>query len=779
MKKLFVMLFIAFAALSGKAQNISIPVGNLSLNWDDTNKCFGIRGTDAGGTTRSIATRSKPKATYINTEGVQRDYFTIERYADMAYTKEDVTDEFGCGTAHVFTFTNPSADAEDQVRMQMTYFAYPDKPFLLAQLALISDKGPIKSNHLEPVSTTVTWRMLNPSDNNRMLKVPFDNDGFGRYHTYKLNQSMTSYEVGAIYDGENRYGAVYGSVDHDHWKSGVCVDAADKSSVKSLQLICGMSDKETRDDLDGYDHLPHGCLVGDTVKSARFFIGFFDDWRTGMETFADACAIVKPAHATWKHGTPFGWQSWGVLADKNSYDTDVEISDYFAQVLQPGGFINSQGNIVISLDASDGHSDSQKTAFIAHCKENGQMVGSYSTPFSLWWDENSINTYGISWNKDGQTVRGVMRDAVLKINGKPVKYDGAYCADPTHPVTKQGIVNYVRNVANKGIKWIKADFLNCGIIQADSYYKEGINTAVEAYNDGIRYLQQQCERYDIFLALSIAPLYPHGYANSRRIACDTWGQIGHSEYCMNAITCGWWTDRLYQYNDPDHLVLIGAGDQMNNTEGENRARLTSGAVSGMMLVADNFSPSDRSGRGNSTLSRSRAEHLMLNTDINKMADLGKSFRPVYGHKEYDGQHDHATSLFYYQADSIVYVAAFNYTSAAANYTIPLADLGLTESDQIGEVKELWMQREVNIVNRTLTASVPAKDARVYRIKLTNYVPTAINTLKETDTRPQAVHTAYYDLQGRAIDQSVPFRGIALSSTTYADGSKATKKLMIK
>ena len=27
---------------------------------------------------------------------------------------------------------------------------------------------------------------------------------------------------------------------------------------------------------------------------------------------------------------------------------------------------------------------------------------------------------------------------------------------------------------------------------------------------------------------------------------------------MNAISGGWWTDLLYQYNDPDHLVMVGS-----------------------------------------------------------------------------------------------------------------------------------------------------------------------------------------------------------------------------
>lgn len=759
------------------AEDVTIQAGNLSIAWSETYKSFTIRAQQADGTTRSIATRSKPKATYDNAMGQSRDYFTTDRYATMTYTHEPATDEFGQGTAHRFTFSDPCQDQQDQVTMQVSFFEYPNRPFVLTQLSLISAGGPIRTNHLETISTTVQWRMMTESEHNRMLKVPFDNDGFGRYHTYHLNTSMTSYEVAGIYDGANGYGAVYGSVDHDHWKSGIYVDAIGNASIRSLQLISGMSDSETRDDLPDYGHLPHGKLQGDTVQSARFFVGFFDDWRVGMETFADACAIVQPAMSNWTHGTPFGWQSWGVLAEKNSYETDIEISDYYAQVLQPGGFINSQGNIVMSLDASDGHSDQQKRDFIAHCKDNGQMVGCYSTPFSLWWDENSINNYAISWTKDGERMTGVMRDAVLKINGNPVKYDGAYCADPTHPVTKQSIVNFVRNEAAKGTKWIKADFLNCGIIQADSYYKEGVTTAVEAYNDGMRYLKEQCSRYGIFVALSIAPLFPHGYANSRRIACDTWGQIGHTEYCMNAISGGWWTDRLYQYNDPDHIVLIGANEQLGNTLGENRARFTSGAVTGMMLVADNFSPSDQSGRGNCELSRQRAMKVMLNTDINRMADLGRSFRPLYGHKEYDGQHDHAQCLFVQRADSFVYMAAFNYTASATSFTIPLSDLGIAEGEEISETKELWTGENVETPNRQFSIVVPAKDVRVVRLRLAHPETDAIDA-SHVGT-PTVIRSEQFDLQGRRISLDSLQRGITLRQVTYSDGTVIARKCLIQ
>lgn len=73
------------------------------------------------------------------------------------------------------------------------------------------------------------------------------------------------------------------------------------------------------------------------------------------------------------------------------------------------------------------------------------------------------------------------------------------------------------------------------------------------------------------------------YAQSRRIACDAWNQIKDTEYTMNALSWGWWIDRIYQYNDADHVVLRDA------TEGENRARITSSIITGLFITGDDYS----------------------------------------------------------------------------------------------------------------------------------------------------------------------------------------------
>lgn len=770
--RILVPLLFSLLATTHRADDTTFTASNLTVLWNQTDKAFTIRGTLSDGVTHDLVVNSKPQATYRYLTSSDTHALSPDSYQQINYEIRPIRDVFDSGSEHVFTFGNPSLD---QVLLQQSFFAYEGLPFLLTRLAIISRGGVISSNHLEPVCCEgSTWRFLSTtSTNNRMLQVPFDNNEFVRYHTYRLNRAMTSYEVCALFDGAKRSGAVFGSVDHDQWKSGVYVDAVSGIGVRKLQLISGLADKQTRDDISGYDHQPHGSLQGDTIASARFLIGFFDDWRQGMETFADACATVRPARHDWTHGTPFGWQSWGVMSDKNSYNADVEISKYYAEVLQPAGFCCEDGNIVISLDASSNVSDQQRRKLVTDGRKVRQLVGCYTTPFALWWDEESINNYEVTWTEKGRQRKAKMRETLITIGGKPVKYNGAYCRDPSHPVTRQDIYNTVRNCANDGVKWLKADFLNNGIVQSDSYYDPNIHTAVEAYNAGMNYFHGLCQKAGIFLNLSIAPLFPHGHANGRRIACDTWARIDQTEYAMNAISGGWWTDRLYQFNDPDHLVLVGNGDQGKTTVGENRARVTSGAVTGMMLVADNFSPSDQSGCGNNTLSRQRAEECLLNADVNAVARIGRSFRPLYGHKEYDQNEDHAQSLFTLRTDSCVYVAAFNFTASQQSFSVPLQDLDIPAGQQILDIKELWLQRQVMYTASRFTFNVPARDARLFCIRLANAADAVHST-------PQAgssvLQTTDFDLKGRP---AMPYAqsNLLLRRTTYADGTSQTRKML--
>lgn len=672
-----------------------------------------------------VITNSISEARYTDQGGADHQ-ISLADMSQVTLSAEPIEESaFGPGTCYRFLFGN----ADGAVRMVQRFYAYDGKDYLLTDLQLLSD-AEIQSNYLAPVCSNTSYRILPASSDNRMLKVPFDNDGFQRYHRYQLSRSMTSYEVTAIYSGSDRHGLVVGSVDHDHWKSAIDVTATGDANLSQFKAYSGVSTEETR------DKIPHGKLRGTSITSARFYIDFCEDFRNGLDRYAAANTLVVPKNDSWQHGTPMGWQSWGVLADKSNYTDVKEIADYYADVLQPGGFCNSQGKVIFSLDASDGLSDDERKSLCTEGVGRSQFVGNYSTPFSLWWREDEIDNYVGTINGVSYTVR----DIVIKQNGVPCRYDGAWALDPTHPKVKQDIVNFVNTAAAAGIRYIKCDFVNCGIIQSDSYFKADIHTAVEAYNEGMRYLADRAAAKGIFVALSIAPLFPYQYANSRRIACDTWGTIDQTEYSMNAISSGWWTSGLYQYNDPDHVVLVGTGGQAFTSEAENRSRYTNAAITGMVLVADNFSTSNVSKRGNPSLSKSRAAKVMLNADINAIADMGVSFRPLYGCKEYQGSEDKAEHFFVHQTDRYLYVAGINYGSSNLTGSISLEDLGLGKGS-VAEVKELWTGETMPVAT-ALDYQIPYKDARVYRLTLTNTGVERVTA--DESTAP----TEYYDLAGR-------------------------------
>lgn len=78
---------------------------------------------------------------------------------------------------------------------------------------------------------------------------------------------------------------------------------------------------------------------------------------------------------------------------------------------------------------------------------------------------------------------------------------------------------------------------------------------------------------------------------------------------------------------------------------------------------------------------------MTNEDINAIAKMGKSFRPV------NGNMDGADFLFMHDTGKEVYLTAFNYSGYDLTYDLPLSRLGLRESSTY-KAKELWSGKEV-------------------------------------------------------------------------------------
>lgn len=224
-----------------------------------------------------------------------------------------------------------------------------------------------------------------------------------------------------------------------------------------------------------------------------------------------------------------------------------------------------------------------------------------------------------------------------------------------------------------------------------------MTTGVQAYNHGMAFLDSVADG-KLWINLSIAPLFPANYAHSRRIGCDAWADINNTEYSLNALTYGWWLDRVYHYNDADHIVMEGV------TDGENRARLTSSAITGLFLLGDDLSET-----GNPA-TKAKVKRTATNPDINEIARKCKSFRPVE-----TGKGDRAADMFYYNTGDELYLAVFNFSDRSQRKTMPLHRIGLSNGSEY-QSTELWSHDPVTL-RGTLDTEVPAKDVKVFRINL--------------------------------------------------------------
>ncbi|MBD5224438.1 MAG: hypothetical protein HDS68_00490 [Bacteroidales bacterium] len=680
-----------------------------------------------------------------------------------------VSDEFGDGEAMELSFR------KDGVTMTQSLALYDAHPYFIAKVTVTPDNGGIiHSGYMVPFALGDKIQPFS-STSNRILWVPFDNDGHGAYDSFAIRSTgdteSVSHEVNCVYNSDDRFGLVAGSVDHDNWKSGVTITGRLLAQVSKFECLSGLSNYFTR------DMLPHGKVKGTSVSSARFMVGAFDDWREGMDQFAAANAIVAPRQE-WAAGNPVGWSSWGTAQTRVNFDGVVETARFIRDELSPLGFHGADGKCVISLDAfgEDNIPAMKMTQLSKNVLGDGttytyqgekydgvnMTFGLYGGPFCSWdwvWDGTVEGT-----GKDG-IPSYKNRDMLLKVNGEPYKLpcNGAYATDPTHPAMEALIKAMCKKYAERGARYVKIDFMNCGIIQGDSYYNPDITTAVQAYSYGMKILREEAAKYDMYLVLAMSPAFPYEYVHGRRTCCDRFSTIGESEYVMNATSYGWWMDKLYSVCDPDQLVMMRNDYNQQETDGENRVRATTGMTTGAYLWGDNFTDKitedDGSRRGNPEEARRRALYIMGNSDINEYVRTHTGcFMPVEGKGEYKSPNTCETT-FVRHCPEADYVAVFNFSSTKSykgSYTFER--LGVNP-DTAGEITELWFGTEIAGNGGELSYDVPAKDVRVYRIANTSYSGIEAPEADALPGRNSGVNVIFQHGGGCNVKSAVAMRGV--------------------
>jgi len=584
-------------AISGRTRiEISLKTGRYELAWTGGASVHNITSNIrlADGRERSTA-----------------DYTTHR--ADIS----SVTDNIGTGTK-----IEVHHEKQGEPEMVTTFWLYANRPEAIVQVSAIS-KTPISTDRMLPIIAD-SGADLTDGDAPEVLFVPYDNDAWVRYHSKNWSDSGESYEVGAAYDNKTRHGLVVGSIDHDTWKSAVQFRARNGHHFGKMYAYAGATSSWTQ------DREPHGFVSGTTLKSPRMSIGAFDDWRDGMESFGRLNALVKPP-MPWTGELPFGWNSWSAVKEDLHEPVVMAAADTMKQLGFP----------YVNMDACwTNIPDPELPKMVARLHAMGLKAGIYASPFSAW--QGSLDD-----KVEGTDNRYTVRDIVMKDrNGNPFpRIDGGWPLDPTHPGVRQRNAWTFARFKEWGFDYVKLDFMNLGALEG-RHYDPTVTTGIQAYNFGMKEVNSGLK--GLFLSLSIAPLFPSGYAHARRVSCDTFADIGHSEYMLNSATYGWWSQGpLYPYNDPDHTVIYKpAGDKVVS-EVEGRTRLTASIVAGgMLLNGDDV---------RDPAARERVMRLFSNKAVIALAKKYLAFRPVEGDTG-----SWAADQFILKDGKTNYLALFNY-----------------------------------------------------------------------------------------------------------------------
>ena len=536
-----------------------------------------------------------------------------------------------------------------------------EKNYFTTWITLSSDKT-IASNLLAPLDfiyPSSSGKEIFLSLDEKMLCVPYDNDMWTYYDTTTLRPGRTSYDITAIYDAKTLNGLIIGALDFDTFKNAIRCSAYD---ARSFTAISGIADENT------HDHLEHGYIEGKEISSSRFICGYFEDVRDGLEEYGKLIKQNNIFH--WKHGVPFGWNSYSALTLTTNIDHVRTAADLIYNELPD--FRSQDGVTYINFDSVFGIKKKDIRKLIRDLHLRGQKVGWYMNPLSHLSLQDYIPLRGskLKFRKD-----------ILMKNEDGSLYppiDNKYPIDITIPEAETDLRLALREFVEMGFDYLKVDFLSHGTVEGVRYNRN-IKTGRQALIYFLNILKEELDPEkigkEVFLSSSIAPLFPCGYFHSRRASCDAFGHHEDVKYVLNALNYGWWTNNtLYQFNDPDHTVLYKSlvDGRCPTSETEARSRYNASAISGtVMLLSDNYGiEGDKETIDNSV---KRTLKFADNKEINRIARLNKAFRPL---TMYD------TSNVYYLNDEDDYLAVFNFDDTETVIEIDPKEIGLKNKGRI-------------------------------------------------------------------------------------------------
>lgn len=605
-------------------------------------------------------------------------------------------DSFGRGVCQEITF---QADNGLIYRERLTAF---DNGTAMIQGILTEQGKEISAERLLPAVTEAPGKGALPllgSLRTKMLLVPYDNTMWTRYEAVPPRPGRSSYDLTVLYSEESGEGLLMGAADFDVWKNAVVCSGTD---ARIWKCISGVADSGT------HDSCSHGILRGEKAESARFLLLYGDDYRLLLEAYGGMLKKERKP-LDWTDGVPFGWNSWSGLAMEVNAENYREAGDFLGTTLKELGYQNN-GTSYVNFDAG-WHKipGSRRKELCGYFHGRGQKTGIYLSPFAFFGNDEDVK-------KEIPEVPGHVYEEILLKDARGnllPRVDGAIPMDVTHPVWKRQVQKILEEFVDQGFDYLKLDFLSHGGMEGIHYDRNcmtGRQALAKGYGFLIEQLSEEKTGKNIFLSLSIAPLFPYGMGHARRFSCDAFGTAEDTEYVLNALTYAWWQNgTLYYYNDPDHISLYRSfACDRRTTFGEAKARYTSAAISGtIMMLSEDFGEAGKELSREPARARQRAEKLCRNREIREIAASGISFRPA------ESAGTGAARWYTARIGENDYVAVFHLKNGDAGCRLELEKAGIRG---ICQAEELWSGTIVDICNDILSWTFKGIDAAVFRLK---------------------------------------------------------------
>lgn len=661
--------FLALGVVPVRAQLLSIQNDSLRVSYDPATERFSISNIVSG---RTFVT-----AGWFYASG-------------GSATAGPVTDDrFGTGQRIDIVRPNGNRDA---------ILLFPSLPFALFQTTLANDTAAaVVTNKVRTVSVQVD--LAKPVTNlmtlgtGGLLKPGSPNSG--------------SYVWFAVADPQSRNGVVSGWITDDRG-SGVIFP-----SVQS-----GVQQLDARVD---YGHLR--LAPGATTPLEMFAVGYFDDARLGLETWADTVARVYQIHLP---PQPVGYCTW--YSNPNGGCSDevhlAEWADCAVTNLVPFGFtfmqIDDHWQAGISTNGPKRDFTTNNPVFYPHgmkaaaddVKSKGLTPGLWFLPFSgTYYD--GIFTNHLDW-------------FVKTTNGEPYKTPwGGTCLDMTYGPARDYVSNVVSRIAHDwGYDYFKLDALSTGAgvtpQYPNSFYREdnmgdGIlsnpdKSNIEAFRDGLK-LVRQAAGPGVFILGCNTPQNMRSYGgafglvDAMRIGPDngaSWSSLlrgptyGSRHYFLHG--------RIW-YNDPDPLYV-----RPTVPLNQSQAICSWVTISGQLNANSEWLPELPADRLD-LLKRTMPGHGLLPRPV----DLFENDPPRIWLLT-DTRRTPRRDV----------IALFNWsTNASRTFDVPLGRIGLPGTNYVGF--EFWSNALVPALNGSLQATVPPQSCQVIAIRPAGTVPQLIST----------------------------------------------------